>query len=296
MQKEKESIILKIQELEEVMTRPDFWSDKDTAQKVIKELQVLKDSLDGVGVYDRGNAVMSLLSGVGGDDAEDFTRMLLAMYQKFFIKRNWTFHILDENKNSQGGYRSVSLEIMGKGVYGDLKYENGVHRLVRLSPFNANQKRQTSFSMVEIVPVVDELDEFHIQSEDLDIEFTRSGGPGGQNVNKRETAVRITHKPSGIVVRADGERTQEANKEKALSILRGKVVVLLEEAHAKNQKDFKLSAVQKIEWGNQIRSYVLHPYKLVKDHRTEYEMRDTEKVLERGEVDEFIDAMKQREM
>jgi peptide chain release factor 2 len=275
----------KITDLEVQMMRGDFWSDKERAQATIREVQELKDKLAGVGKYDRGPALVNILSGAGGVDAEDFSRMLYQMYAKFCERKNLQCHVVSSNENEHGGYRNIAIEIDGKGAYGMLMHENGVHRLVRLSPFNAQSKRQTSFSMVEVVPLIDSLPDFQIKPEELEIEFTRTGGPGGQNVNKRETAVRITHKPSGITVRADNERTQEANRTKAMQIINGKIAAALEEARKKDANAMKLSATQKIEWGNQIRSYVLHPYKLVKDHRTDIEIRDVEKVLEKGEIE-----------
>lgn len=292
----KEEIEQKIKELEEAMTSPDFWNDKEKAQATIKEIQKQKDELEGVGQYDKGDAVMTIFSGAGGDDAEDFSAMLLRMYFKYFEKKNWSYKVLHENQNTNGGYRNITVEILGKNVYGTLKHESGVHRLVRISPFNANAKRHTSFSMVEVIPKFSAQGGSDLVGEipdrDLRVEFSRSSGPGGQNVNKRETAVRIVHIPTNLSAQSDGERTQEANKEKALGILRGKIFKALEEERISRQEGMYISKTQEIEWGNQIRSYVLHPYKMVKDHRTGVETSDTEAVLEQGDLDKFIEAEK----
>lgn len=276
------------------MMAPDFWNEKEKAQAVIRELQKLKDELEGVGQYDRGDAVMTIFSGAGGDDAEDFSAMLLKMYFKYFDSKNWGYSIVHENQNDHGGFRNVTVEISGKSVYGTLKHESGVHRLVRVSPFNANAKRHTSFSMVEIIPKFETANESEIElrDDDLKIEFSRSSGPGGQNVNKRETAVRIVHLPTNLSASADGERSQAQNKEKALAILKGKIFKALEEKRVSQEKGMYISKTTQVEWGNQIRSYVLHPYKMVKDHRTNVETSDVEGVLEEGNLEKFIEAEK----
>jgi peptide chain release factor 2 len=291
---EKGEIQKKIEELEGKMASPDFWSDKEKAQSVIKEIQKLKDELEGVGEYDKGDAVMTIFSGAGGDDSEDFSAMLLKMYFKYFESKGWGYSVLHQNQNDNGGYRNVTVEILGKSAYGTLKNESGVHRLVRISPFNANAKRHTSFSMVEIIPKFEKQNERDIEldEKDLKIELSRSSGPGGQNVNKRETAVRIVHLPTNISAQSDGERTQEANKERALNILRGKIFKALEEERISKEKGMYVSKTTEVAWGNQIRSYVLHPYKLVKDHRTGVETSDVSSVLDEGKLDEFVEAEK----
>lgn len=296
----KEEIQSKINTLETKMLSPDFWTDKERAQGVIKEIQNLKDKLEGVGEYDKGPALMTIFSGAGGDDAEDFSAMLLRMYTKFFDRKGWAFSILHENQNDHGGFRNITIEISspsggsgGAGPYGILKNESGVHRLVRVSPFNANAKRHTSFSMVEVIPKFSATSsDVEIKESDLKVELSRSSGPGGQNVNKRETAVRIVHLPTNISAQADGERSQAQNKEKALAILKGKIFKALEEKRIEKQEGMYISKTMEITWGNQIRSYVLHPYKMVKDHRTNVETSDTESVLEEGKIEEFIEAEK----
>ncbi len=281
----------KIDAIEERMASADFWLNKDVAQATIREHQALKDELEGVGKYDKGDAVMTIFSGAGGDDAEDFSRILLEMYQKFFENQGWRYFVLHKNENDHGGYRNITLEIEGKNVYGTLKNESGVHRLVRISPFNAKQLRHTSFSMVEVIPKFEKPDEIKIPPEDIKTELSKSSGPGGQNVNKRETAVRLVHIPTNLAVHVETERSQAQNKEKALTMLEGKLFKLLEDERKAKEKGMYISKTTQIEWGSQIRSYVTHPYKLVKDHRTDVEVRDVDKVFN-GELDEFIEAEK----
>lgn len=276
------------------MAAADFWVDKDKAQATLKEYQDLKQKLAGGGSYDKSDAIMSIISGAGGDDAEDFSRILFEMYTKYVVSRGWRWALLSSNQNPMGGYRSISLEISGSGAYGALKHEAGVHRLVRMSPFNASGKRQTSFSLVEVLPRVPDQGEMHIPETDLDVSFTRSGGPGGQNVNKRDTAVHAVHTPTGLRVHVTSERSQAANKEKALEMLRGKLFQLRQESAQKEERGLSTGASTKIEWGSQIRSYVLHPYQMVKDHRTEHEVRDVDAVLG-GDIQSFIDAAQRAE-
>lgn len=286
----KEEIQKKIAEIEKQMNQSDFWSDKRKAQEVIKEHQDLKDQLEGVGKYDKGNAVVTILSGAGGDDAEDFSRILYNMYSKFAQNKKWETFLTHKNENDHGGYRNITFEVIGKGAYGKLKNESGVHRLVRISPFNANKKRHTSFSMVEVIPKLEKLGEIEIPEDELKIELSKSSGPGGQNANKRETAVRIVHLPTKLAVSIESERSQAQNKEKAMQILEARLLKKREEERIAKEKGMQISTTTENEWGSQIRSYVLHPYKMVKDHRTGVEVRDVDKVLEDGEIDQFIDA------
>lgn len=289
---EKEDIQKKINELEAEMILPDFWADKNKAQEVLRELAFLKEELEGVGKYDKGNAILTIISGAGGDDAEDFAAMLFSMYVKYAGKRGWKMNLIHENKNDHNGYRNISVEVVGKSAYGTLKKESGVHRLVRVSPFDAKKLRHTSFALVEILPKFSKLEDkdFVIPPADLRIEFSRSSGPGGQNVNKRETAVRIVHTPTGIAVHASNERSQESNRESAMSILRAKIFKRAEEEKKSVEDAMKLKNTE-IEWGNQIRSYVLHPYKMVKDHRTEAETSNVDAVLD-GDIEIFLEAEK----
>lgn len=282
----------RIGEIEALMAAPTFWFDKDRAQAVLKEYQDLKLRLAGGGSYDKSDVIISIVSGAGGDDAEDFSRMLFSMYQKYVAGRGWKTALLDANENSMGGFRSISFDVSGNGAYGALKHEAGVHRLVRMSPFNSAGKRQTSFSLVEVLPKLPDAGDLHIPDTDLDISFTRSGGPGGQNVNKRDTAVHATHIPTGFHVHVSSERSQAQNKEKAIEMLRGKLFAQREEAARLEARGLATASTNKIEWGSQIRSYVLHPYQLVKDHRTDHERHDVDRVLE-GDIQSFIDTEKE---
>jgi peptide chain release factor 2 len=278
----------RLAELEALMATPAFWEDKNEAQARVAEYQALKEGSSG-DPHDRGDATLAVLAGAGGDDAEDFARMLRRMYEGYAGLKGWRVRELHANENPRGGYRNALLEITGAGAYGRLKHEAGVHRLVRQSPFNANAKRQTSFALVEVLPTLAPNDKVELKPDDLDIQFARSGGAGGQNVNKRETAVRITHTPTNLSVHVSSERSQQANREKALDLLKAKLFAKEEAERDVAAKGRSIAAVTANEWGSQMRSYVLHPYKMVKDHRTGHESGNPEKVLE-GDIDGFIDA------
>lgn len=274
------------------MASADFWKDKEKAQALIKELQDLKILVEGGGKYDKANAIITIFSGAGGDDSEDFSAMLVKMYFKYCERRGFGYEVLHENENDHGGYRNITFEVVGKSAYGELKNESGVHRLVRISPFNAAQKRHTSFSMVEVIPKFKKGEIEAIPESEVRFEYSRSGGAGGQNVNKRETAVRAVHEPTGLAVHVSAERSQLQNKERSLEILAAKIFHLKQSLSDEEKEKMYISKTTKVEWGNQIRSYVLHPYKMVKDHRTDVETSKVDAVLERGELDEFIEAEK----
>ena len=276
--------------LEAEMQEVGFWKDKDKAQDVIKKIKDLKDKKEGVTALDKGDAILTILAGAGGDDSEDWARMLFDMYNKYINKRGWAVSTIHSNKNDHGGYRNITIELNGKNAYGTLKNESGVHRLVRISPFNSQAKRHTSFAMVEVLPVIPEVEKKIINPDEIKIETSKSSGPGGQNVNKRETAVRIVHIPTNIAVHVASERSQEQNRQKALDILAAKLFKLDQENRKAEVEGRQISKTMEIEWGNQIRSYVLHPYKMIKDHRTDVETSSVEDVLEKGELDNFIEA------
>ena len=303
------------------MQSADFWQNREEAQKVTAELSFLKSEIEKIkeleqkidhfrgteegfavltkefkklklaamfsGPYDRRDALLEIFSGAGGVDAQDWAMMLLRMYQRYAEKNGFSFKVLHESFGEQRGLKSATIEVKGQFAYGYLKNESGVHRLVRLSPFSAKNLRHTSFALVQFIPLVEQA-EFQIDPKDLRIETFRSSGPGGQNVNKLETAVRVTHMPTGLSVAAQSERSQSQNKEKALQILSSRLAQRMAEEQVEELGKLKPQlATGSVEWGNQIRSYVLHPYKLVKDHRTDFESHDPEAVLE-GDLEEFI--------
>ena len=310
---------IRIKALTAQMSDADFWADRNVADRTIKELGELQElvskfreieqnlvsletSFDEpvfyetrrlfralelttlfVGKYDGQSAVLAVYPGAGGDDATDWARMLFEMYAGYAKRREWKTTVLDDNPNRR------TMEIRGDHAYGWLKREAGVHRLVRISPFSSQKLRHTSFALVEVIPdlPVQDASKLEIPDRDLKVEFSRAGGPGGQNVNKVETAVRIVHVPTGLVSSARAERSQAQNRERALQLLKAKILHLMEEHHTKEFETLRTKV--KPEWGNQLRSYVLNPYQLVKDHRTAHETSQVDAVL-RGDIDAFIEA------
>ena len=258
----------------------------------IKKLESALDKFDLEqmlsGEYDKNDAILTINSGAGGTDAQDWAQMLLRMYMRWAQIHNWECELLDKSDGEEAGIKSATIKISGKWAYGYSRAEKGVHRLVRISPFNANGKRQTSFASLEVTPVIEDFEKkITISPDEIEVETMRSGGAGGQNVNKVETAVRIYHKPTGIVVKCQQERSQLQNKETAMQMLASKLLAIKQMEHEQKLSGLKGEAMD-VNFGSQIRSYVFHPYKLVKDHRTGYEMGNVDAVMN-GEIDGFIE-------
>ena len=301
--------------IESQLADPEIWKDFNKSAKLSQELSELKKELDSIelmemlvevddevelekivseleftlylsGKFDKEDAFLTIHSGAGGTEAMDWASMLARMYARYFEKKGWKYVEVYRVDGEEAGIKTLSYQVMGKYAYGYLKNEIGTHRLVRLSPFHAQNLRQTSFAGVEVIPVLQDTSDVEVKDSDLEITTMRSGGAGGQNVNKVETAVRVKHIPTGIVVACQQERSQIKNREIAIQIIKSKLIQIEEDR--KKEEESKLKGTYKIPaWGNQIRSYVLQPYKLVKDHRTEFESTDPDGVLN-GNIDDFI--------
>ena len=256
----------------------------DSIEKTINELE-LATKLSGK--YDKNNAILELHSGAGGTEACDWVSMLLRMYERWCERNNYKYEIIDELPGEEAGIKKISLLVKGLNAYGYLKCERGVHRLVRISPFDSNKRRHTSFASVEVTPEIEDDTNIEIKDEDIRVDVYRSTGAGGQGVNTTDSAVRITHVPTNVVVTCQNERSQLKNKELAMKVLKAKLIAL-EEQKKQEEKDKQLGTQSDINFGSQIRSYVMHPYSMVKDHRTNYETGDVNKVMD-GYIDEFIE-------
>lgn len=277
--------LLEMLELNDLSLKNDLANQYSELEQKYKKL---KSDLRFNGKYDDHDAVLTLTAGAGGTDAQDWTAMLLRMYSRWAEQQKLTVNLIEEASGEEAGLKRAMLEISGPFAYGRLTSENGVHRLVRLSPFNSDSLRQTSFARVEVMPKIDSPDELEIDPKDLKIDVYRAGGHGGQSVNTTDSAVRITHIPSGVTVAIQNERSQLQNKETAMTILRSRLAVLQQEQH-KDRLDELKGPNQSAEWGNQIRSYVLHPYKQVKDLRSKYETSDPDAVLD-GDLEPLMNA------
>lgn len=304
----------RISEIETAMQEADFWLDHEKAGQLSKELSQLKEVVENyelvtmdpddpeaaqlleklefaslfTGEYDANNAILSIHAGAGGTESQDWASMLMRMFQRYAERMGWSVTLIDLSEGEEAGIKSATLEIKGTQVFGNLKSEAGVHRLVRISPFDADKARHTSFVLVEVVPEVDNAKEVTIKPEELKIDVYRSGGHGGQSVNTTDSAVRITHLPTGIVVTSQNERSQLQNKELAMKVLVSRLLQKQLEDQRKQQVELRGEHVS-AEWGNQIRSYVLHPYQMVKDHRTEVETSNTQAVLD-GDIQQFVEG------
>jgi len=277
--------LVELAQLDDESLRSEIAADIEAVEKdlVLREFDVLLS-----GKYDRNNALLAIHSGAGGVEAQDWTEMLERMYLRWSEKRGYKTEILDMSEGEEAGIKSVTIAVEGDYAYGYLRPEKGVHRLVRLSPFDAAHRRHTSFALVEVLPEVEDDADIDISPDDLRIDVYRSSGAGGQNVQKNATAVRITHIPTGIVVTCQNERSQTQNRENAMRVLRSRLLEIKEEEHVATLAELR-GAYTKAEWGSQIRSYVLHPYQMVKDHRTDYEVGNAQSVLN-GDLDGFIEA------
>jgi len=274
--------------------------NEDEAEEILNEVKALKSEIEDFkieillsGEYDKNNAILNLHTEVGGNDAQDWTQMLLRMYTRWAEGKGFKVEVVDMLPGDEAGIKSVTLKITGEYAYGYLKAEKGIHRLVRISPFNANGKRQTSFASVEVLPELTENQDIVIRPEDLRVDTYRSSGAGGQHINKTDSAIRITHLPTGIVVQCQNERSQHSNKETAMSMLKSKLVELKERAHKEKIEDLT-GELKDMGWGSQIRSYVFQPYTMVKDHRTGVETGNVGSVMD-GEIDEFIKGFLKQE-
>lgn len=280
-----------IEVLREIMEE----DDQDSANEIISEIKSIEKELQEYrmevllsGEYDKNDCILTLHVGVGGSDANDWTEMLLRMYTRWCEKKGYKIETIDLQDGEEAGIKSVTLKVKGMYAYGYLKAEKGIHRLVRISPFNANGKRQTSFASLEALPELTKDQDIEIKSDDLKVDTYRSGGAGGQHVNKTESAIRITHIPTGIVVQCQNERSQFSNRDTAMGMLKSKLIELKERAHKEKIEDLT-GDLKDMGWGSQIRSYVFHPYSMVKDHRTGVETSNVNAVMD-GELDNFINV------
>lgn len=296
-----EGFLKEVKDLEEVVVLAESEGDVSLHDEVAKKLETFDRKFVRLefatlfsGVYDQRPAIVSIHAGSGGTEAQDWTEMLFRMYMRFAERHDWTTTILNESRAVDVGIKSITMRIEGRYAYGYLKSEAGVHRLVRISPFDAEKMRHTTFALVEVIPELDEVEEIELDPKDLRIDTFMAGGKGGQSVNTTYSAVRVVHIPTNISVACQNERSQLQNKETAIKILKSKLLQLQLQEQEKEKKELR-GEYQSAEWGNQIRSYVLHPYKMVKDHRTEYETADTTSVLD-GELEPFMEAYLKKEV